>query len=198
MARLAALLFAFLAALSVAQRPPPFQRRFVSVAVDKFIANLTSRLRDPVVASMFERCFPNPLDTTVEVAGAGDTFVVTGDIPAMWLRDATNQVLNYMPFATQDAALDSMLQGLITRQTRCVLLDPWANAFQKDEAQLSPNEKDQTTKPSFLGTTVNAQSRLIFERKFEIDSLAAYLKLGNAYYEATGNTAPFDATVSGV
>ena len=39
---------------------------------------------------MFENCFPNTLETTVHYRttdGKLDTFVYTGDIHAMWLRD---------------------------------------------------------------------------------------------------------------
>lgn len=62
------------------------------------------------------------------------------------------------------------------------------------EEQAGPNQLDQTTKPSYLGTTVNAMTRLVFERKFEIDSLLAFLKLANAYFAATNDVTPFDST----
>jgi meiotically up-regulated gene 157 (Mug157) protein len=143
---------------------------------------------------MFAQCFPNTLDTTV-YASPGSTFVITGDIAAMWLRDSTNQVLGYIPFVTQDAPLDAMIQGLIARQTEAVLLDPWANAFQRDATQPTPNAGDQTTRASYLGTQVDANNRLIFERKFEIDSLAAFLKLGGVYYEASKSLTPFTSDV---
>ena len=81
--------------LSSAQpRRVPSARLFRSDAVDAFVANLTRRLADGDVAKMFERSFPNTLDTTTHFNASGGnlTFVVTGDIPAMWLRDSTNQV----------------------------------------------------------------------------------------------------------
>lgn len=121
-----------------------------------------------------------------------DTFVVTGDINAMWLRDSTNQVLPYLRFATQDAQLNAMLAGLIARQTECVLIDAHANAFNLlDFENAGPNQNDISTRPSFLGTTVDAYNRRIFERKFEIDSLLAFFKLANSYYAATNSIAPF-------
>ena len=46
---------------------------------------------------MFENCFPNTLDSTVEIDEDG-TFIITGDIEAMWLRDSTNQVMPYLQF----------------------------------------------------------------------------------------------------
>ncbi len=123
--------------------------------------------------------------------GPDDSVVITGDINAMWLRDSFNQVYPYMFLANADAQLDSMLYGLLRRQTKMVLLDPYANSFQANDINFSPNAADDTRVQSYLGTTVNAMTRKIFERKFEIDSLCAFLKLSNEYFEATSNPNPF-------
>ncbi len=58
------LLVVILLSVVVGQRPPPQQRRFVSAAVEKLIVNLTSRLADATLATMFQQCYPNTLDTT--------------------------------------------------------------------------------------------------------------------------------------
>ena len=85
------------------------------------------------LAWMFENCFPNTLDTTVhyrtDEEGADDTFVYTGDIHAMWLRDSGAQVWPYVRYAPQDEALRRMIAGVVRRQVRCLLTDPYANAF---------------------------------------------------------------------
>ena len=73
-------------------RPPLNKRQFVSEAVEKTIAEVKKAIKNPELAWMFENCFPNTLDTTVtykEIDGRPDTFVITGDIHAMWLRDST-------------------------------------------------------------------------------------------------------------
>lgn len=89
----------------VSKRPPKAQRRFVSTAVEQQITQIKARIADPELAWLFENCYPNTLDTTVETGtrnGKPDTFVITGDIHAMWLRDSSAQVHPYVPLARRD------------------------------------------------------------------------------------------------
>eukprot|EP00762_Andalucia_godoyi_P005313 ANDGO_06730.mRNA.1 Meiotically up-regulated gene 157 protein len=170
---------------ALCQRPPPEKRRFVSPAVDAAIADVSSRMKDRVLATMFEQCLPNTLDTTVEYnESTGRTFVITGDIPAMWLRDSANQVLPYLRFVHQDTRLQSMIKGVISEQVRYILMDAYANAFNKFPTG-SPHDSDQTTKLDSHGQPINGMTPYIFERKFEIDSLAAFLRLSSEYFKAT-------------
>lgn len=86
----------------VSHRPAPENRKFTSPAVEAEIARVKALIDDPKLAWMFENCFPNTLDTTVnfrQVNGKPDTFVITGDIDAMWLRDSSAQVVPYLPLA---------------------------------------------------------------------------------------------------
>ena len=151
-------------------RPPVGDRLFRSDTIEKAIEQVASDITDPDIMEMFYTCFPNTLDTTVRFkedphTGDADTFVITGDIPAMWLRDSTNQVWPYLRFINKDPDIQFMLRGLINRQVRCVLKDPYANAFNED-----------------LG---------IWERKFELDSLCAFLRLSSGYYHQTEDLVPF-------
>ncbi len=110
---------------------------------------------------MFENCFPNTLDTTVdfEVAdGRPDCYVITGDFDAMWLRGSTAQVWPYLPLIKDDASFGQLIAGVINRQTRCLLKDPGANAFYKDEKKISDWKDDKTE-----------MNRGVHERKSEID-----------------------------
>lgn len=103
----------------------------------------------------------------------------------MWLRDSTNQVNPYLPFAQFDSELSDLITGLIKRQTKQILLDPYANAF-KHEKFGGTNEwakTDKTYKRGYLNTRIDAMGPLIFERKFELDSLCAFLKLASQYFE---------------
>lgn len=168
----------------VSNRPAVGKRNFTSVAVEETIKATKAKLKDPKLAWMFENCFPNTLDTTVEFGTKNnkpDTFVITGDIHAMWLRDSTAQVWPYLPLATKDAKLKTLLAGVIHRQTQCVLLDPYANAFNK-ELTSGHWESDKTDmKPG------------LHERKWEIDSLCYTVRLAYHYWKTTGDTSVFDA-----
>ena len=166
-------------------RPAVANRNFTSKAVEKTIAATKAKLKDPKLAWMFENCFPNTLDTTVEFGtknGKPDTFVITGDIHAMWLRDSTAQVWPYMPLTKEDPELKKLIAGVVNRQTQCVLLDPYANAFNKDEHEKGEWMSDRTDmKPG------------LHERKWEIDSLCYTVRLAYNYWKTTGDTSVFDA-----
>lgn len=170
-------------------RPSLARRNFSSPAIERAITRTQAIIgtATPTAAKlgrMFGQCFPNTLDTTVEQGGTAtrpDTFVITGDIHAMWLRDSTAQIAPYLPFAKADPKLRRLIAGVINRQTDCVLLDPYANGFNKDPIASSEWASDETEmKPG------------IHERKWEVDSLCYTVRLAHAYWRATGDTTPFD------
>ncbi len=166
-------------------RMPEAKRKFRSVAVERTIERVQSSIGNKELAWMFGNCFPNTLDTTVEfemLEGRPDTYVITGDIDAMWLRDSSAQVWPYLPLMRDDPALQQLIAGVINRQTRCILKDPYANAFYKDEAKVSEWKSDRTEmKPG------------VHERKWEIDSLCYPIRLGYHYWKTSGDKSPFDA-----
>lgn len=104
-------------------RPPEKQRLFRSEIIEKTIADVSAKIQDVDLRRMFEQCLPNTLDTTTHYrenkAGIPDTFVATGDIPAMWLRDSTNQIWPYLRFVNKEEKLKKLFVGLIYRQARC-------------------------------------------------------------------------------
>ena len=162
-------------------RPPPSQRQFNSSAIERVIANISSKMKDKKLATLFENCFPNTLDTTVVLASSNDSFVITGDISAMWLRDSTNQVLPYVPFASQDPHLASFLHGLVLRQLRSVRIDSYANSF--NEAPNGNGHQDDIRTPPMQPA--------IFEGKYELDSLCAVLKLCSKVVNHTNSNVTF-------
>lgn len=168
----------------VTKRPLPSDRKFTSAAVESAIAQTKAQIKDDKLRWMFENCFPNTLDTTVVHQmkdGRPDTFVLTGDIHAMWLRDSSAQVWPYLPLIKEDKPLRLMVAGLINRQAECILLDPYANAF-NDGPLGSYWETDNTQK----------MKKELHERKWEIDSLCYPIRLAYHYWKTTGDTSVFD------
>lgn len=173
----------------VSKRPPVAERRFVSKAVEAEITRISKLIADPTLRWMFGNCYPNTLDTTVlslgEVNGKPDAFVITGDIPCLWLRDSAAQLRPYLHLVKRDPALGRLFRGLIGRQARSILIDPYANAFMQDpsaKTNLSWALKDDTEmKPG------------VAERKWEIDSLCYAIRLAYGYWRETGDVTPFDA-----
>lgn len=165
-------------------RPPLADRKFTSEAIEDVIIKTKKTIPDKQLGWLFENCFPNTLDTTVDfemINGKPDTYVITGDIDAMWLRDSSAQVWPYLPFIKEDKKLQELIKGVINRQTKCILLDPYANAFYKDPNKISEWKNDLTDmKPG------------IHERKWEIDSLCYPIRLANKYWQLTGDASCFD------
>ncbi|HQK36302.1 MAG TPA: glycoside hydrolase family 125 protein [Bacteroidales bacterium] len=165
-------------------RKPLNTRNFTSKAIEDAINTFTSHVKDRELAWLFENCFPNTLDTTVFFEmkdGVPDTYVITGDIDAMWLRDSSAQVWPYLEFVNQDIKLKQLIAGVINRQVECILRDPYANAFYKDPEKTGEWAKDLTEmKPG------------VHERKWEIDSLCYPVRLAYHYWKSTGDTSPFN------
>jgi uncharacterized protein len=163
-------------------RPEHNKRKFVSQVIDHTVALVKNSIKDEEIALLFENCFPNTLDTTVDFRleeGQPDTFVITGDINAMWLRDSTAQVIPYVDMAKEDNELKQMFLGVINRQTKCILIDPYANAFNEGPTG-SEWENDFTDmKPE------------LHERKWEIDSLCYPIRLAYKYWRITGDVSCF-------
>jgi meiotically up-regulated gene 157 (Mug157) protein len=168
------------------QRPRPENRLFVSTAIEREIARVKEAIADPELAWLFENCFPNTLDTTVRhfgmVNGKPDAFIITGDIEAMWLRDSSAQVYPYVPFVNEDSKLKQLIQGVINRQAHCVLIDPYANAFNYDKSRRSDWYSDFTD-----------MKQELHERKWEVDSLCYVIRLAHKYWKVSGDLSTFDA-----
>ena len=169
----------------VSQRPALKDRRFTSRAIENHISRVKKKIKDPELAWLFENCFPNTLDTTVTVGefnGKPDTYVITGDIDAMWLRDSSAQVWPYLPFMKQDKALERLITGVVNRHAHYVRIDPYANAFYQDASRTAEWRKEETVmKPG------------VHERKWEVDSLCYVIRLAHGYWKAGGEPACFDA-----
>ena len=163
----------------------PEKRLFTSEAVEAEIGRVSAQQTNERIRWMFRNCFPNTLDTTVHYRededGNPDTYVYTGDIPAMWLRDSGAQVWPYVQLCGNDVPLQRMIAGVIRRQFKLINIDPYANAFNDgptgagEDAEFYP------------------QSPWVFERKWEIDSHCYPIRLAHHYWKTTGDVSVFDA-----
>ncbi|RDL40012.1 Six-hairpin glycosidase [Venustampulla echinocandica] len=186
------------------QRPSKYCRTFSSPLVEKVIEDITGRMVNKDLARLFENAFPNTLDTTVrwhvdgtqkhtELKGRGakdkdswqgpQSFVVTGDINAEWLRDSTNQLLQYQPLAKKDKKIFNLILGAINTQSEYVIESPYCNAFQPPPASklaASQNGQEDYVHPAY-------EPSFVFECKYELDSLAHFLALGNTFHKHTGS-----------
>lgn len=186
------------------QRPSKYCRTFTSPLVEKVIGDVTERMVDKDLARLFENAFPNTLDTTVRWHTDGkaahnelkarsaskgpwsgkQSFIVTGDINAEWLRDSTNQLLQYQPLAKKDTAIFNLILGAINTQAEYVIQSPYCNAFQPppfSDLPMTENGQEDSVHPAY-------EPSFVFECKYELDSLAHFLALGNTFYNHTKST----------
>lgn len=151
-------------------------------SIEQYLNNTDVRLaHHPKLQKLFRNCFPNTLETTTKLLDDGTTFVFTGDIPAMWLRDSVEQVIHYVPFAKEDKELQRIIGGLIARQMFYINIDPYTNAFNE-----TANDKH------YRATDHCDLSPWMWERKYELDSLCFPVKLAYSFWRATGLDSVFD------
>ncbi|EAC7121503.1 glycoside hydrolase family 125 protein [Listeria monocytogenes] len=152
-------------------------RAFIQTSTEK----IKKEINNQKLVEMYKRCMENTLDTTIKIRDSGLTFILTGDIPAMWLRDSVCQVRPFLLFAKENEEIESMLIGLSKEQVSLVEIDPYANAF---------NET-----PNGAGHQADKTERhpQVWERKYEIDSLCYPIQLAYLIWKITGRTEQFDA-----
>ena len=141
------------------------------------VCGIFERHGEEKLSLLFRNCYPNTFETTAKPENDGTTYVFTGDIPAMWLRDSTAQVHQYLPLTARNSAVADVIEGLIRRQMQCVLYDPYANAFNEEENGRGHVKDRPLQKP------------MVWERKYEIDSLCFVLWLCCTFCKYSGRTA---------
>lgn len=153
----------------------------LTVKIDAFAAKQT--LSTDETTTLFRHLLSDAVAKATSAEADGTFFVKTGDIPAMWLRDATFQVLPYVKLMSVIPELKTVLVGVLRRELRYIQHDPYANAFNQTAsgAHWSDDESDQPV------------SDLVWERKFEIDSLCAPLFLALKLIEETDQVDFLDA-----
>ncbi|KAK3394197.1 hypothetical protein B0H63DRAFT_491723 [Podospora didyma] len=185
-------------------RPPPECRKFQLPAMEKLIENMKSVIKDPDLFRLFENTYPNTLDTMVKWRGYANktdsfsgetevtkeelTYVITGDIDAMWLRDSASQIFSYLPLlqpSSDPDSLASLWRGLVNSQARYIVISPYCHSFQPPaESGIPPTTNGayhlNSPRPAY-------DPQLVFDCKWELDSLASFLQISAAYYSKTND-----------
>lgn len=189
-------------------RPPPECRTYPVPAVDAYIEKMESSIKDPDLYRLFQNSFPNTLDTMVKWHGFaqdanGNTtteelsYIITGDIDAMWLRDSASQLYSYLPFLSahktefndEITSLNSLWRGLINSHARYIIISPYCHSFQPPpESGIPPTTngayKLNNPQPAYDPSKV-------FDCKWELDSLASFLQVSVGYWSHTHDLAFF-------
>ncbi|KAK4217643.1 hypothetical protein QBC37DRAFT_307666 [Rhypophila decipiens] len=184
-------------------RPPPECRNFKLPAMEAMIERMKGVIADPDLFRLFENSYPNTLDTMVKWRGYAKstntsslgerdvtdeelTYVITGDIDAMWLRDSASQIYSYLPFlepSNDPDSLASLWRGLINSHSRYIVISPYCHSFQPPE--------ESGIRPTVNGAFHNNNPqppydpKKVFDCKWELDSLASFLQISAAYYTRT-------------
>lgn len=146
--------------------------------IENIKKEVAERSENPRWSEVFSNCFDNTLETTVRTT-AEDTFVITGDIPAMWLRDSSAQIKPYLAVANEDETIKQLIRGLVDRQVKCILIDPYANAF------------NETENGHCYHQDITEMNGWIWERKYEVDSLCYPIELAYLLWKKTGEITHF-------
>ncbi len=141
--------------------------------IENIADDLSNRIQDKKIANVFHQCFLNTAKTTVQYLNDEKAFIITGDIPAMWLRDSSAQVNHYLQYANESEEIKKLITCMLRTQIDDILIDPYANAFNKT-ADGSGHQEDRTE-----------QSPKIWERKYEIDSLCYPIRLAYQFWKKT-------------
>ncbi|RWA04765.1 hypothetical protein EKO27_g10340 [Xylaria grammica] len=174
-------------------RPEKACRKYTSPEVEGVIDDMKGLVKDPDLFRLFENAFPNTLDTTISWKGFANngteeelTFVTTGDIVAMWLRDSANQLRSYKSLLKANTSTDSLaslFRGAINLQARYIIQNPYCNAFQAPPESGLPPEHNSAADTDVVSPKYS--SDFVFECKYELDSISAFFQLSWDYYQKT-------------
>ena len=149
----------------------------VPTAMQKHVDSYLARLEKyPKLKQLYQNGYLHTAHTVLDRCEDGTYFVVSGDIPGMWLRDSATQVTHYTALA-EDDEIAEILEGVLRRQMMYITIDPYANAFNRD-----PNGNGHTD-------DLPLQDRWVFERKYEVDCLCYPIRLLYLYWKNSGREA---------
>ncbi|CAO3611238.1 unnamed protein product [Cunninghamella blakesleeana] len=185
------------------QRPIEACRTFTSKIIEQVVNTVTKSISNLDLAQLFKNTFPNTLDTTIKETACITsnstnchplTFLVTGDINAMWLRDSANQIMPYLDYIPQDLSLKKMFLGTIYMQAHFISIEPYANAFHPPDSMNDWSLMHQPN-PYQHHASITDKVPIVYEAKWEIDSLASFFSISYNYWKTTNDSSFVDSPI---
>lgn len=164
---------------------PSFPPLYPKVTRNSDDTTSTSQLSKEAL-DMCTRTLWHTLETTTIVMPDGDSFVHTGDMDDLWLRDSAAQVHPLLipifengkaeALVAQDAKLDRIVSGLIKRTAMYIRHDPYANAFRIDDSYVFSKAQKKMGRHDLISTW-----------NYELDSAVYYLRMLYFYWKTSPN-----------
>ena len=95
----------------------------------EYMEKIAARIHDEKIKALFRNCYASPLETTIDRRADGSVFLYTGDIPAMWNRDSTQQLTPYLRLTAESEEMRKLVRGALTSQLEMIGRDSYANSF---------------------------------------------------------------------
>ncbi|CAG8686285.1 10810_t:CDS:2, partial [Ambispora leptoticha] len=168
---------------------PWFQRRkFKSQIIEQTIIEISKKMKDKDLATLFENCWSHSLDNYVlwqdDSKGYPRTFIASGKLEVLYIRDSTNQIISYTPFAKDDPELAKMILGVINMQAEYLAKDIYSNSFFPPPSSNLPRPYDPWEEND---KSYPKPSSAVWQAKYAADNLAAFLKLTYHYWKHTND-----------
>ncbi|CAF1040151.1 unnamed protein product [Rotaria sordida] len=149
--------------------------------------NKANQVYGDIWCKLFTKSYADTLATTTTLLDDNTTYIITGDIDLMWLRDSSAQVHQYMMSISNDKDIQRIIEGLIRRQTKFIYSNPYASSFR---LTLRPNPpSDDSLEPIHIQKGRNIHVAM---HNYELDSLCYHLRLSYTWWKQTKRINPFN------
>ncbi|CAF1289345.1 unnamed protein product [Adineta steineri] len=138
-----------------------------------------NKIGGEIWCKLFTKCYADTLATTTTLLDDNTSYIITGDIDLMWLRDSSAQVHQYMTLSN-DKDIQNIIEGLIRRQTQFIFFNPYASSFRLTLRPNPPSDDSLESKHIQKGRNIH-----VAMHNYELDSLCYYLRLSYTWWKQT-------------